>query len=147
MLPEDDVILEDAADGEEPTLEPGDDDPDAADPEAAVLDAEEVEEEEEPPAPPPRPVKKRTTLKGSTNFGGVPRAKLDDPKVAADVWAKLREGVGAINPAPYTVQGLFKPDDIIDHKKFGVGFVIAVPGGKKAEVLFEDCVRKLVQGR
>ena len=94
--------------------------------------------------PPPR---KRSTTRGQGMMAGVTRAKLDDPKVAADVWAKLREKHDELNPKPYSIAETFQPDDIVDHKKFGIGFVIATPGGTQAEILFSDQVRKLVQGR
>lgn len=103
---------------------------------------------EEPPVevtkPPPR---KRASAKGGGPLQGVTRAKLDDPKVAKEVWAKLREQVGEVEGRDYSIRELFAPDDIIEHKTFGQGFVIATPGGTQVEVLFADQVRRLVQGR
>lgn len=94
--------------------------------------------------PPPR---KRSTTRGQGVLAGVTRAKLDDPKVAADVWQKLRDKHGELDPRPYSIAEVFQPDDIVEHKKFGIGFVIATPGGTQVEILFDDQVRKLVQGR
>lgn len=127
----------------------GDDDDDGV--EAPVLDddlsdPDDDEDDEDVPRA-VAPVPKRSTLRGSNAVGGVPRAKLDDPKVAAEVWTKLRDGLTSIAPLEYSIKETFQPDDIISHSKFGVGFVIAVPGGTKVEVLFSDQVRKLVQGR
>lgn len=126
---------EDIDDDEAPVLDDSFDDPDD-------------EEEEDEYAPKPiRPAPKRSSLRGTNVVGGVPRAKLDDPKVAAEVWGKLRDGVQNISPIDYSIDKTFKPDDILLHKSFGVGFVISVPGGTKVEVLFSDQVRRLVQGR
>lgn len=141
----------DPIEGEDDDVEIDDDDAD--DTEAPVLedddfdDPDEDDEEDKLAPKPLRPAPKRSTLRGSNAVGGVPRAKLDDPKVAAEVWTKLRDGVGNIAPLDYAISATFKPDDIISHPKFGVGFVIAVPGGTKVEILFSDQVRKLVQGR
>lgn len=114
-----------------------------------TFDDPDEDEEDETTAKPlrPSPPVKRSTLRGTKVVGGVARSKLDDPKVAADVWQKLRDGVDAIEPIPYAVTHVFSPDDILTHPKFGVGFVVAVPGGKKVEVLFSDQLRRLVQGR
>ncbi len=154
MTNEDDDAIEiptEADDELDSDLESDDDDDNL---EAPVLDdsfddPDEDDEEDETAAKPlrPSPPVKRSTLRGTQVVGGVPRAKLDDPKVAADVWNKLRDGVKDIAPIDYSVSHIFSPDDIINHAKFGVGFVIAVPGGKKVEVLFSDQVRRLVQGR
>ena len=111
------------------------------------FDDPDDEDDDEVAPPKPTPPPKRSSLKGTNAVGGVPRAKLDDPKVAAEVWQKLTDRVKNTSPLPYSVREVFKPDDIIEHKGFGVGFVIAVPGGNKLEVLFADQVRKLVMGR
>ena len=130
---------------------------DAEGPGPASLEAEEVDDEDlgdedpdggEPVAdvakPPPR---KRSSSKGSGPLQGVTRAKLDDPKVAKEVWAKLQEQLGDSEGRPYAISEVFAPDDIVEHKTFGQGFVIATPGGDKVDVLFADQVRRLVQGR
>lgn len=135
---DEDIGDDDDDDLEAPVLDDSFDDPD---------DDENDDDESSPKPLRPSPPPKRSTLRGTQIVGGVPRAKLDDPKVAAEVWGKLRDGVKGIDPIPYAVTTVFNPDDIIEHKKFGVGFVIAVPGGKKVEVLFSDQVRRLVQGR
>lgn len=147
MADEDDDDLLEGEDDLDGDIEGGDDD------EAPVLDdtfeEDDEDEDDEYSSRPlrPTPAPKRSSLRGTNAVGGVPRAKLDDPKVAAEVWQKLKDGVKNIAPLPYEISAVYKPDDIIEHTKFGVGFVIAVPGGNKVEVLFSDQVRKLVQGR
>ena len=47
----------------------------------------------------------------------------------------------------YSLQAVLQKGSMIEHKKFGVGFVIEVPSRNKAEVLFEDGLRKLVHSR
>ncbi|MFT4705568.1 MAG: hypothetical protein ACI81R_003279 [Bradymonadia bacterium] len=126
---------------------------DNAEPDAAALTAsdddddfegEEDEEEVFAAKPPPR---KRTTTRGQGIMAGVTRAKLDDPKVAAEVWQALTDKLEAVEPKPYMIAELFHADDIVSHSKFGIGFVIATPGGTQAEILFADMVRRLVMGR
>jgi len=47
---------------------------------------------------------------------------------------------------PYTMQGSYKADDVIDHKTFGKGFVTEV-SYQKMEVTFVDGPRILVCDR
>jgi hypothetical protein len=143
-------LLDDHEGDEDDDLELGADDvePDAdalSDDDSDDFDADDDDDDiVKAVKPPPR---KRSTTRGQGIMAGVTRAKLDDPKVAADVWQKLRDKHTELNPKAYSIAEKFAPDDIVEHKKFGVGFVIATPGGTQAEILFADQVRKLVQGR
>ncbi|MCB9520318.1 MAG: hypothetical protein H6698_01165 [Myxococcales bacterium] len=90
---------------------------------------------------------KRVAAKPAPSIGGVPRPKLDDPKIAAEVWKKLHDQHKDEPTRPYAITERFASDELLQHKTFGLGFVIAVPADSKIEVLFESGVRKLVQGR
>jgi len=119
--------------------------------EDASFDDEDPDDDDEDSLLPSRAARgataKRPVARATQMVGGVPRPKLDDIKVAGEVWQRLCDDHGDADGTPYSVQGRFSMDAAVDHKAFGRGFVIGVPGGNKVEVLFQDGVRKLVQGR
>ena len=45
---------------------------------------------------------------------------------------------------PYDVRGDFGKDDVIEHSKFGVGFVVEELQDKRIKVLFQDAERTLI---
>ena len=47
----------------------------------------------------------------------------------------------------YTLSGTFQKNNIINHSKFGIGFVQQIRPGKKMEVLFETGFKTLVYNR
>ncbi|MEQ1665739.1 MAG: hypothetical protein ABL927_10225 [Bdellovibrionales bacterium] len=54
--------------------------------------------------------------------------------------------IGEAKPQPYRMANVYSPDTVIEHPKFGIGYVtISMPD--KIEVVFEDSNRYLVQGR
>jgi len=57
------------------------------------------------------------------------------------------EGRDVTKPIPYRLNRKLSQDDVIAHKKFGVGLVTRVVSDKKVEVLFEDSSKLLVHGR
>lgn len=102
------------------------------------------EEEEEPVRARP---KRRPARKKEPEIEGVPRKKLDKPEVIAEVWQKLRKRRGDGDAIPWSLTAKLQLDDVVTHSKFGVGYVIGMPAVQKAEILFEDAVRKLVCNR
>jgi hypothetical protein len=73
------------------------------------------------------------------------RAKSRKPDPAAifeQMAGKFQDKV----PVPYTMQGSYKADDVIDHKTFGKGFVTEV-SYQKMDVTFVDGPRILVCDR
>jgi hypothetical protein len=113
-----------------------------------VLDDPEFEDEgDEEGAVAARPAKRRVAAKKVPTVEGVPRTRLDKADVAAEVWEKMkgRHGEGAAEP--YSIRSTFRNGDVIDHKAFGIGFVLEVHGPGKIEVLFHDGLRKLVHGK
>lgn len=47
----------------------------------------------------------------------------------------------------YTIDMVFAPDDLVNHKKFGEGYVVDVPDPKKVVIMFKDGPRTLAQGQ
>lgn len=47
------------------------------------------------------------------------------------------KGAAAKDTKPYNTADRYKSGDVINHKKFGVGFVVAESGSNKIEVLFK----------
>lgn len=124
-----------------------DDEPVEIDAEDAVFGDDDDEEEEE--VIPTRPARRRATprKKKELRVEGIPRARLDKPEFANKAWVKLAKKRKDDASVEYSIRVTLAVDDVIEHKKFGRGFVIALPSVQKAEVLFEDGLRKLVHAR
>ncbi len=59
---------------------------------------------------------------------------------------ELLDKNSASKPQPYRMASVYSVDALIEHPKFGLGFVAAT-FPDKIEVVFEDLNRNLVQGR
>ncbi len=86
---------------------------------------------------------------------GTPKAKAEKaPKKASaartrrinDFETRI-EGRDTSKAIPYTMKGKFNPDDLIDHKKFGLGLVVRKVDPTKMEVSFSEGLKVLVFGR
>jgi hypothetical protein len=75
-----------------------------------------------------------------------PRAKKAKKPDAAAIFEQLAEKFKEKKPVPYTMEGSYKADDVIDHKTFGKGIVTAV-SYQKMDVAFADAPRILVCDR
>lgn len=78
---------------------------------------------------------------------GVAKAKLDKPEFAKEVFAKLSAKFPDAKPKKYELRASFLKHELVDHSKFGMGFVVEVLSPNKVEVIFKDGLRKLVQNR
>jgi hypothetical protein len=87
-----------------------------------------------------RPGKKRGTKKTSKKSVRTHEVNLTKS------FEKLAETFKAKKPLSYSMSGSFKDDDVIDHKTFGMGFVISA-SRDKMEVVFSDGPRILVCNR
>jgi hypothetical protein len=71
-------------------------------------------------------------------------------KSASGTTKRRKKGATTITPeelgraAPYTLDGVFKVGDIIQHAKFGPGRVLEVRRGGRVEIGFEDGSKTLV---
>jgi hypothetical protein len=86
-----------------------------------------------------------------------PKAKAAGTKKAADKksaapstasiykrWEELLGRRGGNQAVPYKVTAAFGYDDVVEHKDFGVGFVIEEVAYNRIKVLFQDSERTLV---
>lgn len=112
-----------------------------------VLDDPDFEEDSDEEVVAARPTKRRPVVKKVPTIEGVPKTKLDKADVAAEVWEKMKARQGEGSAVPYKISSIFKQTDVVDHKAFGIGFVLEVPSPLKVEVLFADGLKRLVHGR
>lgn len=47
----------------------------------------------------------------------------------------------------YTISQVFKPDDLVSHKKFGEGYVVEILDAYKVTIMFKDGLRTLAQAQ
>lgn len=71
------------------------------------------------------------------------KAKKVDPARDFELLAETAKGK---KPRPYSMSGLFRTGDVIDHNTFGMGVVISALN-KQMEVVFSDHPRILVFNR
>ena len=62
------------------------------------------------------------------------------------LFKELSEKMGQVKAQPYRMASIYPVDSVIEHPKFGLGFV-SVSWPDKIEVVFQDVNRHLVQGR
>ena len=75
--------------------------------------------------------------------GLIEDAELYDPEGQKRAWDKLHKKFGDKHPRPFKIDAEIGPNDVIDHPKFGIGFIVEQVKPTKVEVLFEDGLRKL----
>lgn len=131
---------------DEDVAEPADEEGFAGGDDSFMSDGEDEDSDEEEAAPAPRPRRRPPTRPGT--IGGVARSRLDKPEHALKAWEELSLHIDeAVEPEPYTIRGNYEKDSRVEHPTFGVGHVVEISGPSKIEVLFQDCLRKLVQNR
>lgn len=78
------------------------------------------------------------------------KKKTLSPKAQASkdqaLWITLKEGAQLDTKQPYSMKVRYKAKAVIDHPKFGLGFVMTVTE-TSAQVQFEDGERSLVHNR
>ena len=79
--------------------------------------------------------------------GVVDRSVLGTPKEQQEAWQRLADKLDTSKPKAYSPKVALKPEDVITHPKFGVGFVASMLSAQKAEVLFQSGAVKLVCNR
>ncbi|MCL2325468.1 MAG: hypothetical protein FWC40_03050 [Proteobacteria bacterium] len=62
-------------------------------------------------------------------------------------WARLTRDVAEAEIKAYSIRGQFRQGDVVRHPTFGLGAVLELIESTKAEILFEDRVRRLVCGK
>ena len=66
--------------------------------------------------------------------------------IAPSLWVELNEKFGSAGALDYSFKTTFEANTILNHVKFGIGYITKVEG-QKMEVVFQDQVRQLVHGR
>lgn len=75
--------------------------------------------------------------------GIIDEAELSDPEGQSRAWDKLQDKFGTDHPVEFDISADITANDVVDHPKFGIGFVVEKVNATKVEVLFEDGLRKL----
>lgn len=75
--------------------------------------------------------------------GLIDDAELSRPEGQKNAWERLQDDFGAARPRPFDINAEFDPNDVIDHPKFGLGFVVEQISPRKVEVLFSEGLKKL----
>jgi hypothetical protein len=69
--------------------------------------------------------------------------KLNHRSVLAEQYESLKQQKDSVPPRPYRATESYQNGDKLEHKSFGLGFVLKVKEGRM-DVLFADAVRQLV---
>ena len=93
--------------------------------------------------------KRRTT--GVTNRTATKRATTSvaklDGALSSEAYTQLFSGRDLSRSRRYTIRESFVVDDIVDHKKFGIGLVTKLLGDQKIEVTFREGIKVLIHDR
>jgi hypothetical protein len=79
--------------------------------------------------PPPPPKRKATRRKTETS---------------EQIFERLVDGRDIDAATPYSIKAPLQVGDLVEHPKFGVGVVAAIPDAQKARIFFEDGERVMV---
>lgn len=72
--------------------------------------------------------------------------KKPSTRSPAKHWMELKQNYNSSTVQPYSMKVCFPEGAVIDHPKFGLGFVTGV-AGQAIQVVFEDGLRSLVHNR
>ncbi|MBA2660946.1 MAG: hypothetical protein H0U74_01520 [Bradymonadaceae bacterium] len=75
--------------------------------------------------------------------GIISDAELVSPDGQSKAWKKLNKKSDVSLARPYDIHAALTENDIVDHPRFGVGFVIQLLSPSKVEVLFESGTKRL----
>lgn len=79
--------------------------------------------------------------------GVLDTAELGTEEGAAKAWDALQKGAGTVKPRKFKVSESYTENDVLEHPKFGTGYVVEILTSTKMSVLFEDGVKKLAQNK
>ncbi|HFE47306.1 MAG TPA: hypothetical protein ENJ18_17765 [Nannocystis exedens] len=105
-----------------------------------------VVDDSEPPAPKKKKKAARKRTAGP-KLTAAERAKARAVALAATKWGETLEGADLAGARAYSMRETFAEKDLVEHPRFGVGYVVATQGPQKIEVLFEAGVKTLAMGR
>ena len=113
---------------------------------ADSLDDDFDDEPEETP-PPRRKTKRKSPKQVVPMVEGIPKSRLDKPDMVKKAWDKLAARLSGTEPTKYSIRECLTVDAVVDHPKFGIGYVVDIPAASKAEIIFEDRMRRMVHNR
>jgi len=70
--------------------------------------------------------------------GRAAKPKAPPPPDHETEFDRLCEGRETVDPRPYLISETYEPDELLEHKVFGLGLVIGVRGGGKVDVMFRQ---------
>jgi hypothetical protein len=76
--------------------------------------------------------------------GIIDKAYFESEEAIQRVYEELKEGSDMAAAKEYSLDVELTENDVVEHPKFGLGFVLELMSPTKVEVLFEDGVKKLV---
>ena len=94
-----------------------------------------------------RKPKRKTT--GVTKRAASKKSTTSAPQgpLSTEAYHQLLSGRDLSRSRRYTIKETFEVDDVVDHKKFGIGLVTKMLGDQKIEVTFREGVKILVHDR
>ena len=94
-----------------------------------------------------RKPKRKTT--GVTKRAASKKSTTSAPQgpLSTEAYHQLLSGRDLSRSRRYTIKETFEVDDVVDHKKFGIGLVTKMLGDQKIEVTFREGVKILIHDR
>lgn len=94
-----------------------------------------------------RKPKRKTT--GVTKRAATKKSTASAPQgpLSTEAYHQMLSGRDLSRSRRYTIKETFEVDDIVDHKKFGIGLVTKMLGDQKIEVTFREGAKILVHDR
>lgn len=94
-----------------------------------------------------RKPKRKTT--GVTKRAAAKKSTASAPQgpLSTEAYHQMLSGRDLSRSRRYTIKETFEVDDIVDHKKFGIGLVTKMLGDQKIEVTFREGAKILVHDR
>ena len=94
-----------------------------------------------------RKPKRKTT--GVTKRAASKKSTTSSPQgpLSTEAYHQMLSGRDLSRSRRYTIKETFEVDDVVDHKKFGIGLVTKMLGDQKIEVTFREGVKILIHDR
>lgn len=79
--------------------------------------------------------------------GVLDTAELTTEEGSAKAWKSLQKQAGDAKPRKFSVKDEYTENDIIEHPKFGEGYVVEILTATKISVLFQEGLKRLAHNR
>lgn len=93
--------------------------------------------------------KPKRTTGGTKRAASTRKATTSVPQgpLSTEAYHQLLSGRDLSRSRRYTIKETFSVDDVVDHKKFGIGLVTKMLGDQKIEVTFREGTKILIHDR